>query len=97
MRILRGLLGALLWIVGGVLGLVAILLCVTVILLPLGIPLFNLSRRMIGKAVLLMLPRPLADPAGSLKRGSERARKKSKQKVEATSKKARKKAGKLKP
>ena len=70
MRTLRGLLGALLWILGTVLGLVALVLCVTVILLPLGIPLFKLARRLVDKAILLMLPRPVANPAASLKRGS---------------------------
>lgn len=97
MRFLRGLLGALLWILGTVLGLVAIILCVTVILLPLGIPLFKLSRRLVGKAVLLMLPRPLADPAGALKRGSKRARKKGGKQVDSTGKKVRKKAKNLTP
>ena len=97
MRILRGLLGALLWILGTVLGLVAIVLCVTVILLPLGIPLFKLARRLVDKAILLMLPRPVADPAGALRRGSKKARKRGRKKLEATSKKARKKARKLKP
>ena len=38
MRLLRGLLGALLWILASVLGLVGVLLCVTIILLPVGIP-----------------------------------------------------------
>ena len=37
MRIPRALLGSLLWILAAVLGLVAVILCVTVILLPLGI------------------------------------------------------------
>ena len=35
MRILRGIAGALLWILAAVLGLVAIVLCITIILLPL--------------------------------------------------------------
>ena len=45
MRLLRGLLGALLWILAGLLALVSLLLCVTIILLPLGIPLFRVSSR----------------------------------------------------
>ena len=75
MRIGRWLLGGLLWVLGTVLMLVAIVLCVTVILLPLGIPLFKLARRLVDKAILLMLPRAVADPAGTLKRGSKKARK----------------------
>jgi hypothetical protein len=62
MRLLRGLLGALLWIVGALLGLVGFLLCVTVILLPVGIPLLGVARRLLTRAVQLMLPRALAHP-----------------------------------
>ena len=97
MRVIRGLLGALLWIIWTVLMLVAIVLCVTVILLPLGIPLFKLARRLIDKAILLMLPRPIADPAGSLKRGSKKARKKGRKKGRKATKsmeKSRKRLGK---
>ncbi len=66
MRLLRGLLGALLWIVAGVLGLLGVVLCVTVILLPLGIPLTAFAGRLFGHAVRLMLPRPLAHPVKEL-------------------------------
>jgi hypothetical protein len=38
MRLLRGLIGAVLWILAALLGLVGLVLCVTVILLPVGIP-----------------------------------------------------------
>jgi hypothetical protein len=62
MRILRGLLGALLWILAALLGLVGFVLCVTVILLPLGIPLLVVARRLLTRAVQLMLPRSLAHP-----------------------------------
>jgi hypothetical protein len=66
MRLLRGLLGALLWILGALLGLVGVVLCVTVILLPLGIPLLAVARRLLTRAVQLMLPRALAHPVGEL-------------------------------
>jgi hypothetical protein len=66
MRILRGLLGALLWIVAAVLGLLGFVLCVTVILLPLGIPLLVFTRRLLTRAVQLMLPRSLAHPVDEL-------------------------------
>lgn len=62
MRLLRGLLGALLWIVAALLGLVGLVLCVTIILLPLGIPLLGVARRLLTQAVQLMLPRALAHP-----------------------------------
>ena len=47
MRLLRGLLGAVLWILAALLGLVGFVLCVTVILLPLGIPLLGVARRLL--------------------------------------------------
>ena len=62
MRLFRGLLGALLWIVAALLGLVGLVMCVTIILLPVGIPVLGLSRRLITQAVQLMLPRAVAHP-----------------------------------
>ncbi len=62
MRLLRGLAGLLLWIVGGLLGLVAVILCATVILLPLGIPLLGYARRLFGASMKLMLPRAVTHP-----------------------------------
>jgi hypothetical protein len=62
MRILRGTAGALLWIVAAVLGLVAVVHCITLILLALGLPLLGVSRRVFGLAVRLMLPREVAHP-----------------------------------
>jgi len=75
MRLLRGLLGSLLWILAGLLGLVSLLLCVTIILLPLGIPLFRLARSMFGSAVKLMLPRGVAHPVKETKKSSKKTRK----------------------
>ena len=68
MRLLRAMAGLLLWILAGLLGLVSLLLCVTIILLPLGIPLFRLARSMFGSAVKLMLPRGVAHPVKETKR-----------------------------
>lgn len=62
MRILRGVGGALLWIVASLLGLVGAVLCVTVILLPLGLPLLALSRRLFATATKMMLPRVMSHP-----------------------------------
>jgi hypothetical protein len=73
MRLLRGLLGALLWIVAALLGLVGIVLCVTVILLPAGIPLLGVARRLLTRSVQLMLPRELAHPIREPKRRAEDA------------------------
>jgi hypothetical protein len=62
MRLLRGLLGAVVWIVAALLGLLGLVLCVTVILLPVGIPLLGIAGRLLTRAVQLMLPRALAHP-----------------------------------
>ena len=62
MRLPRAIGGAVLWIVGGLLGLLAVLLCLTLILLPVGIPLLRLARRTLTTAVRLMLPRHVAHP-----------------------------------
>ena len=73
MRLLRGLLGSLLWIAAGLLGLVSLLLCVTLILLPLGIPLFRLSKALFGKSVRLMLPPAVAHPVKHTGKKSDQA------------------------
>jgi hypothetical protein len=74
-RILRALGAALLWLLAVVVGLVACLLCVTLILLPLGLPLLRLAGRMFAKAAQLMLPRPVAHPVKELEKRGHRARK----------------------
>ena len=68
MRLVRGLGGIVLWIVASLLGLVAVLLCVTVILLPVGIPLLRLAGKSYGTATRLMLPRSVAHPVQETKR-----------------------------
>ncbi|KUI25379.1 hypothetical protein [Mycobacterium sp. GA-2829] len=73
MRVLRALLGALLWILAGLLGLVGVLLSLTAILLPLGVPLLALSGRLLKQAVQLMLPRGLAHPVNELSKNADRA------------------------
>jgi hypothetical protein len=82
----------LLWIGASLLGLVAVLLCVTVILLPVGIPMLMLSRRMFTRSVALMLPRAMSHPLDeSRKKGkkvSRKARKKAKKKAKRHAKKA---------
>jgi hypothetical protein len=54
MRLLRGLLGVLLWILAGLLGLVGVVYCVTIILLPLGISVMKLAGRLFFLADDLM-------------------------------------------
>ncbi len=72
MRLLRGLPGAVLWILAAVLGLVGVLLCVTVILLPLGIPLVKLAGRLFSRSVQLMLPRELTHPVDELTKAADK-------------------------
>jgi membrane protein implicated in regulation of membrane protease activity len=62
MRLLRGIAGALLWVVSLVLLLVGAILCATVILLPIGIPLLGYARRAFTASAKLMLPRAVAHP-----------------------------------
>ena len=81
MRLLRGLLGALLWIVAVVLGLLGFVLCVTVILLPLGIPLLVLARRLLTRAVALMLPRSLAHPVDEITKTTKKKARKLRKRV----------------
>jgi hypothetical protein len=78
MRLLRGLLGALLWIVAALLGLVGFVLCVTIILLPLGIPLLVVARRLLTQAVQLMLPRALAHPVDEVTKTAKKKGRKAK-------------------
>lgn len=100
MRILRGLGGAVLWLLAAVVGLVAVILCVTVILLPLGIPLLGLARRMATNGARLMLPRAVAHPVKTLDKGGRdrggKLKSSASDLADSTSKKARqatKKAG----
>lgn len=66
MRLLRGLGGLLLWILAAVLGLVAVILCATVILLPLGIPLLGYARRLLALSMKLLLPRAVSHPVATV-------------------------------
>ena len=72
MRLLRGVGGAGLWIIASVLGLVGVVLCVTVILLPVGIPMLKTAGRLYRHAVQLMLPRALAHPVNELGKAAKK-------------------------
>jgi len=75
------LLGALLWIVAALLGLVGIVLCVTIILLPLGIPVLGISSRLITRAMQLMVPRAMSHPIDETKKQAKKKTKKAKKKT----------------
>lgn len=64
--ILRALVGSLLWILAGVLGLVGVLLCATIILLPLGIPVLALARKLLASAMAMLIPRKVRHPVDEL-------------------------------
>ena len=57
MRPVRAVGAVLLWVLASVLAVLSLLLCITVILLPLGAPLLFLSVQMYKRAVKLALPR----------------------------------------
>lgn len=62
MRALRWTAASLLGVLGGILGLVGAILCVTLILLPLGIPILFLSRKLFRTAGQLLVPREVRHP-----------------------------------
>jgi hypothetical protein len=69
-RVLRALAGSLLWILACVVGLVGVLLSVTVILLPVGIPLLLLARKLFRYSMTFFLPRAIRHPAQELRKKS---------------------------
>lgn len=94
MRLLRGLLGGLLWILAAVVGLVAVVLCVTVILLPIGLPLLAQARRMFTTSVRLMLPPALAHPVKTMDKKGRKKKDDAADAMSETAGKAAKTAGK---
>jgi hypothetical protein len=76
MRLLRGLLGALLWILASVLGLVGVLLCVTIILLPVGIPIVKIAGSLFRRSMRLLLPPALAHPVDNVTTAAKKQRRK---------------------
>jgi hypothetical protein len=88
--VLRALAGVLLWIVAALVGLIGVLLSVTLILLPVGIPLLLLARKMFTTAVQLMMPRKLAHPVKELGKASRKKGKVAKDVGADVSKKVRK-------
>lgn len=79
MRVFRGIGGVVLWLFAAVLGLLGAVLSITVILLPLGIPLLLLAASMFRRAIALLLPRnvshPVAESGKTARRKVKRLRK----------------------
>jgi hypothetical protein len=72
---------------GSVLGLVGVVLCVTVILLPVGIPLLGVARRLLTSAVQLMLPRSLAHPVNEVTKSVRKSGKQTGKKIHKVARK----------
>ena len=104
MRALRWAGASLLGLLAGLLGLVGAILCLTLILAPLGIPILLLARRLFKSAGALVVARGIRHPVDELSRsgrdGAETAKGKAKRlrkKGKKTGRKARRKAGKAMP
>ena len=70
MWIFRALVGALLWLLAGILGLVGAICCVTIILLPVGIPVLALARKLFAYSMVFFLPRKVRHPVDELKKSA---------------------------
>jgi hypothetical protein len=90
MFILRGLAASLLWLVAGLLGLLGVVLSVTVVLLPLGVPLLLLAKKVFGYSMALLVPRkarhPVSEGRKAAKAGGRKAVGKGKEPVGALKK-----------
>lgn len=71
MRLLRGLLAVLTWLLALVLLIVGALCCVTLILLPLGLPLLRYALRLFGSGVRLTSSRKVTHPIDELRRSTQ--------------------------
>jgi len=67
-RILGVLGGSLLWLLAGVVGLLGVVLCLTLVLLPVGVVLLAAARKLFGYAMMLMLPRAVRHPVDEVGR-----------------------------
>ncbi|WP_322937968.1 hypothetical protein [Nocardioides bizhenqiangii] len=98
MKLLRALVGSLLWVLAGILGLVGVVLCATLILLPVGIPVLMLARKLFAYSMVFFVPRKVRHPVEEL---GKSARSKGSDAVESVKdtdvdlSPARKRAGKL--
>jgi hypothetical protein len=89
-RALRWTAASLLGLLGGILGLVGALLCVTLILLPLGIPVLFLSRKLFKTAGQLVVPREVRHPVQEVRGRSSDSAKSAKKSAKKKGRKGRK-------
>jgi hypothetical protein len=87
MGLLRGLAGTLLWVVSALVGLVAVILCATVILLPVGLPLLGYAGRLFALSVKLILPRAVSQPVDAADRSLRKRGRKAKSGMLASARK----------
>jgi hypothetical protein len=73
MRVLRALVGSLLWILACVVALVGALLSLTLVLAPVGVPLLFLARRLFRSSLAMFVPRAVRHPAQELKKRGQDA------------------------
>jgi predicted lipid-binding transport protein (Tim44 family) len=92
MRALRWTAASLLGLLGGLLGLVGALLCVTLILLPLGIPILFLSRRLFQTAGQLVVPREVRHPVKGIQERSSASAKSARKSAKTKRRKGAKRA-----
>jgi hypothetical protein len=81
MRLLRGLAGTLLWIVAALLGLVALILCATIILLPVGLPLLGYVPRLFALSFKLVLPHAVSHPLQAADKSMHKSGRKNKKQL----------------
>lgn len=62
MRVLRAVGGAVLWLLATVVGLLGAVLSITIVLLPIGIPLLLLAGSLFRRSMALLLPRSVLHP-----------------------------------
>jgi hypothetical protein len=92
MWLLRGLGASLLWILAGLLGLVGALLCVTIILLPVGIPLIMMARRLFSYSMVVLVPSKVRHPVKTTKKSTKKSAKRSAKSAKKSAKSAKKSA-----
>ena len=68
MKPLRWVAGGVVWLVAGVVASLGVLLSVTIILLPIGIPLLLLARRLFGVSARLILPKAVVHPVKEMQK-----------------------------
>ena len=94
MKALRWTAASVVWLLGGLLGLLGAILCVTLILAPLGIPLLFLARRLFKTAGQLVVPRAVRHPIDTLGQRASDAGDDARKRGGKVGKQAGKKAGK---